>query len=90
MEISYDPAKNAKNIAERGLSFDRAAEFAFATAVVRVDDSRDYGETRYSATGYIGPRLYVVVFALTAAGIRVISLRKANEREVRAYAKTKS
>jgi len=34
LEISYDPAKNARNIALRGLSFDRAAEFDFERARV--------------------------------------------------------
>ena len=34
MEITYDPAKNASNIELRGLSFERAAEFDFQTAVI--------------------------------------------------------
>ena len=44
MAISFDPAKNARNIAERGLSFERVAELDWATAVVVEDTRRDYGE----------------------------------------------
>lgn len=37
MEIHYDPAKNVRNITERGLSFDRVADFDFETAKIRED-----------------------------------------------------
>ena len=46
MEISYDPAKSDRNITERQLSFERAAEFDFDTALFVEDTRRDYGETR--------------------------------------------
>lgn len=42
--------------------------------------------TRYIGVGYIGQRLHIVVFAETETGLRVISLRKANLREINAYA----
>ena len=85
MEITYDPAKNNKNIAERGLPFDSVARFEFETAYIYADTRKDYSEVRYIGVGFIGQRLHVVVFAETENGIRVISLRKANEREVKAY-----
>lgn len=44
-----------------------------------------YPEVRYCALGYINSRLYALVFTETALGIRVISLRKANKREVKKY-----
>ncbi len=37
MEVSFDPLKNEKNIRERQLSFERAAEVDFNTAVVLPD-----------------------------------------------------
>lgn len=49
MIIEFDPAKNLKNIRERGLSFERATDFDFETAVFMTDDRRDYGEVRRSA-----------------------------------------
>lgn len=85
MEITYDPAKNSKNIAERGLSFDMVAQFDFDTAEIYADDRKDYGEVRYVGLGYIRQRLHIVVFTETETGLRVISLRKANEREVNTY-----
>jgi uncharacterized DUF497 family protein len=81
MEISYDPAKNARNIAERGLSFDRAADFDFDTAKLWQDLRRTYPESRFVAIGYLDGRLHVLVFSETERGIRVISFRKANARE---------
>lgn len=85
MEITYDPAKNATNIEQRGLSFDRVADFDFETALFSVDDRQDYGETRYRGFGYLDGRLHALVFVETENGIRVISFRKANKREVKGY-----
>jgi uncharacterized DUF497 family protein len=85
MEIGYDPAKNEWNIRERGLSFDRARDFDFETALFDVDDRRDYGETRIRALGLLDGRLHVLVFTWTKGGIRVISLRRANRQEVKRY-----
>jgi len=85
MEIEFDPAKNDKNIRERGLSFERAAEFDFETAIFLVDARKDYGEVRIRSLGLIGDRVHALVFVETPRGIRVISFRKANKREVREY-----
>lgn len=85
MEIEFDPAKSEKNIRERGLSFERAADLDFETAVFRIDDRRDYGEMRIRALGFLDGRLHALVFTETDAGIRVISLRKANRREAKRY-----
>lgn len=87
MEISYDAAKNNRNIAERDLSFDRAADMDFSTAAVIIDDRHAYGETRYIAVNYIDSRLHVLCFVETETGIRVISFRKANTREAKHYGK---
>ncbi|MGN6479652.1 BrnT family toxin [Luteibacter sp.] len=85
MEIWYDQAKQGRNIEERGLSFDEVAHFDFSTALVRRDERKDYGEDRFIALGMLGHRLHVVVFTRCPGGIRVISFRKANAREVRHY-----
>lgn len=85
MKIDFDPAKNEANIRERGLSFERAADFDFETAIFETDDRRDYGETRYRAFGFLDGRLHALVFVETGEGIRVISFRKANSREVKRY-----
>jgi uncharacterized DUF497 family protein len=90
VRISFDPAKNQRNIDERGLSFESAAEFDFEDALYAVDERHAYGETRYIALGMLGVRLHVLCFAETPDGIRVISFRKANAREVNRYAKAKA
>jgi uncharacterized DUF497 family protein len=54
VDITYDPAKNERNIRERGLSFERAADFDFGTAIFWVDARQDYGEVRRLALGYLG------------------------------------
>ena len=88
MRISFDPAKNARNVAERGLSFELVRDFDFETALFTVDTRNDYGETRLRALGLLERRVHALVFVEAASGIRVISFRKANLREVRHYEKT--
>ena len=83
--ISYDPVKNAKNLAQGRPSFDEAAGLDFSTACIVLDARKDYGEARYIAYGLLGVRLHVLVFTETPSGIRAISFRKANRREVRRY-----
>ncbi|MEO7027673.1 MAG: BrnT family toxin [Caulobacteraceae bacterium] len=88
MEIEFDPAKNARNVAERGLAFSLASDFDFATALVWSDTRNNYGEDRMIALGLIEDRLHALVYVETDIGIRVISLRKANTRERDRYAQT--
>jgi uncharacterized DUF497 family protein len=85
MDIEFDPAKNDRNVALRGLSFSLAREFDLTTALTRVDARHDYSEKRYASIGFIGERLYMLVFTLRPMGIRVISLQKANTWEVASY-----
>jgi uncharacterized DUF497 family protein len=85
VEIEFDPIKNAANIRDRGLSFELATEFNFETAVIWNDTRKDYLETRFAALGLIGVRVHSLVFTQTPKGIRIISFRKANPREVKRY-----
>jgi uncharacterized protein len=88
MKIEFDPDKNQRNIAERQLSFELAGDFEWETSLIWEDKRQDYGESRFSALGYVGMRLYHLTFTLRDDRIRVISLRKANRREVQRYAET--
>ncbi|MEN8720093.1 MAG: BrnT family toxin [Oceanococcaceae bacterium] len=85
MLIEFDAAKNEANIAARGISFELAADFDLHTAIVLRDDRRDYGEERHLLMGRIDGRVHVMVYTLRGLVIRVISLRKANAREVEHY-----
>ena len=89
MEITYDPAKNLRNIALRGLSFERVVDFDFLGATYLIDDRREYPEVRRIAIGYLDGRLHHLCFVETATGIRVVSFRKANAREAKRHGKTK-
>ena len=86
MRITFDPVKNERNVRLRGLSFEQAADFAFDSALFAVDERKEYHETRFVAMGLLGSRVHVLCFIEMPDGIRVISLRKANSREVNRYA----
>ena len=88
MEIAFDPAKNERNIRERDLPFEMAAEFDFQGAVTHIE--RRGKENRIVSVGYLGARLHVLCYLDTASGIRVISFRKANQREATKYGKPKT
>jgi uncharacterized DUF497 family protein len=83
--ISFDPAKNEWNIASRGISFEVAEHFEWDTAMIAEDLRREYGERRFQALGLIAGRLHAMVFTPRAGKIHVISLRKANRREMKRY-----
>jgi uncharacterized DUF497 family protein len=88
MKIEFDPAKNAKNIRERGLPFTLANEFDWTTAMIA--PSSRHGEDRFFAIGNIGSRLHALVFTKSGATVRVISLRRAHKTEVKRYEKARS
>ena len=85
MEIEFDAAKNETNIRNRGLSFELVIDFDFETAVIWIDIRKTYPEVRISALGLLAGRVHSLVFTETSNGIRVISFRKANRREVKRY-----
>ena len=89
MRVTFDPAKNAKNIAERGLPFERVVELAWETAVLQEDRRKDYGETRVRVLARLGQRLHVAVITMRGDAVHVISFRKANRKEVEWYEQEK-
>ena len=87
MQLTFDPLKNDRNIQERGLAFMLLSELDWATAYLAEDKRKDYGERRFRVLGCIGGRLHSAVFTPRADKLHVISLRKANSREVKLYEK---
>jgi uncharacterized DUF497 family protein len=85
MKIDFDLAKSERNTESRSLSFDRAVDFDWETAIYYEDSRVDYPETRIIALGFLGVRLHVICFTPIDGGVRIISFRKANRREVRYY-----
>jgi uncharacterized protein len=85
VDFSFDPAKNARNIVAHGISLELASEFDWAGAFNVEDVRLDYGEQRFQSFGLIGSRVYVLIHTPREGRVHVISLRKANKREVRRY-----
>ena len=85
MRIEFDEAKHAETIKARGLDMARADEvFADATLTVE-DDRQDYGEVRYITIGFLDEAMVVLVWTRRDDAHRIISMRRANERERRLY-----
>ena len=85
MQIEFDPAKNSGNQAKHGVSLALAGELDWEAALVWVDDRFGYVELRMIALAPKTPILYYVAFVDRGAVRRIISLRRANRREVKQY-----
>jgi uncharacterized DUF497 family protein len=85
MIIEFDPAKSARNARTRGLPFERATEFDWETAIYWEDTRKAYSEHRIVGLGYLEKRLHVLCFIHISDGVRIISFRKANSREIKRY-----
>jgi hypothetical protein len=90
MKIEFDPAKSEKNARERGMPFALKEQFDWESSFTEFDTRFAYPEERRVTFGYIGNRLHVVCHTPIEGGIRVISFRKANDREVRKYEEKKT
>jgi hypothetical protein len=86
MQIEFDPAKDASNQAKHGVSLALAEELDWGAALVWVDDRFDYSELRIVALAPKTKILYYVAFVERGELRRIISLRRANRREVKYYA----
>ena len=85
MRIESDPAKDAANHTKHGVSLSMAGELDWEAAMVWIDDRFEYNETRMIALAPKADILYYVAFADRGAVRRIISLRRANRREVKYY-----
>jgi len=81
MQIEFDTNKRDKTLAERGLDFARVAEVFSGRNLTRRDDRIDYGEERFMTAGWLDGRIVLVVWTPRGDAHRIISMRKANERE---------
>jgi uncharacterized protein len=85
MQIEFDSAKDATNKAKHGVSLALAGELDWDAALVWVDDRFEYDELRMIALAPKTEILYYVAFLELGEVRRVISLRRANRREVKHY-----
>jgi hypothetical protein len=63
----------------------RETEILSGPALTVEDDRQDYGEMRSITVGLLDDRMVVVVWTQHGERRRIISLRKANDREQDAY-----
>ena len=85
MNFEWDAMKNEANITKHGVGFGEATGIFHGRVLERLDSRRDYGETRIIATGIAEGRELVVVYTRRGEVRRIISARKANQNERRAY-----
>jgi|SRR6185437_317780 len=90
MKFEWDENKNITNVEKQGLNFQDAKElFTNGSLYFTVDNRKAYGEIRYSGLGYINGRLLNVVFTQRHPDIiRIISFRRANNREKKHFEKS--
>jgi uncharacterized DUF497 family protein len=85
VNITFDPVKRDRTLAERGLDFAHAGEIFAGRAFTRPDDRRDYGEPRFITAGFLRGRMVVLVWTPRGDARHIISMRKANDREQALY-----
>ena len=88
MEFEWDNEKNDHCLAQLGIEFsDVVPAFFDPSRQITEDTRRNYGERRFRLFGRVGSRLVVVVYTMRGTLVRIISARKANQREVSRYEK---
>jgi uncharacterized DUF497 family protein len=86
--FEWDPRKNAINVAKHGLSFDEVLP-AFDQPLLTALDARfDYGEERWQSVGVANGIPVMLAYTWRNERIRLISVRKANRDEIKAYDET--
>lgn len=86
----WDEAKRRANLVKHGVDFADIVQFDWDTATYDDDCRHDYGETRIVSVGYLGGRLHVCTWTERRGRARIINLRKANDREKKAYQRTRA
>jgi uncharacterized protein len=90
MQFEWDENKRDANIQKHGFDFVDSREFFENNPLIFCDTRKNYGEKRYVAMGLLQHRLMIGVFTMRKSVIRMISMRKANDRERKYYEKIKN
>lgn len=85
MRVTYDSAKRQDTLLHRGVDMARAGEILAGVTLTLEDDRKDYGEQRFISIGYLDGRMVVLVWTPRDKAFRIISMRKANDREQALY-----
>lgn len=84
-KYQWDNAKAEANLARHGVAFEEVCGFDWDSCVTLVDECPRHGEIRFYSLGLVNNRLHALVWTWREGSIRVISLRKANNRERKGY-----
>jgi uncharacterized DUF497 family protein len=85
MKLTWDETKRQKTLEERQLDFNDASE-VFEQIHLNIADTRiDYGEPRFIVVGFLRKRMIILVYTPRGETRHIISMRKANEREIKKY-----
>ncbi|MFP4671498.1 MAG: BrnT family toxin [Desulfohalobiaceae bacterium] len=87
MHFEWDDNKRASNLEKHGIDFQDAVKFFDSDVICFEDNRQNYGEQRYIAIGKVEGRLIVTAYTYRNRNIRILSMRKANARERRFYAR---
>lgn len=91
MQITFDPAKDTANIAKHGVSLTFAARIMADPDRVEILDLRfDYGEDHWAVFGMVENRVWICIHTPRGETRRIISVRKANDRETSQYLRTRT
>ena len=85
MTIAFDPDKRAATLIHRGLDMAEAGQVFDGRSLTVPDDRKDYGEPRFITIGHLKGRMVVIVWTQRDRTRRIISMRKANDRERHLY-----
>ncbi len=85
MGFEWDSRKRLANLRKHGLDFSDAWKVFAGLVLNYPDDRQDYGETRIRAVGMLDSRVVVIIYTVRTESLRIISMRKANEKEKRGY-----
>lgn len=85
--LEWDSSKSRSNYLKHKCQFIDCQELFAGSITESVDERRDYGETRYIAIGAVEATTLVAVYTLRNGARRIISLRRANRNERKAYFK---
>lgn len=83
--IEFDETKREITLFTRGLDMARAKEVFDGSHLDHIDSRKDYGEVRIRTFGYLDERPVFIVWTYRGLIRRIISMRRANEREIKKY-----
>jgi len=87
MKVTFDPVKRNATLRSRGLDFAEAPRVFAGEHYTKPDLRFDYGEPRFQTVGFLSGRMVMVVWTPRDQTRHIISMRKCNEREQKAYRK---